>query len=269
MPPSVGRCSSVTGVTATSIVSVNGVIQSFSVQGFAAPGQIGINVGAAAVPNDNEVSSFGVLEYMVWNNRSLTSSDIYLLAKYFASKYSFNISVPTPPPMPPPSPSPPPANVQNIAYGAPWTSSGVLWGDYWVSPAAALRFNSTGQITNYATQCAFNGNAFGIFHSSCSDSMPSFTIDLGAWYKISGVTLYTRSDCCQNRMSQFQILARTPLTRCLLHGLFVFRTRNVAQLLAVLNPLRCVVVRLAITLRQTLSGMRSAAEARAPGPTRR
>ena len=98
MPPSVGRCSSVTGVTATSIVSVNGFIQSFPVQGFAAPGQIGINVGAAAVPNDNEVSSFGVLEYMVWNNRSLTSSDISTLSGYFASKYKLTSFAPFPPP---------------------------------------------------------------------------------------------------------------------------------------------------------------------------
>ena len=97
----------------------------------------------------------------------------------------------------------------SLAYGAPWTCSGT--GSAFTSnslslfsPSTLLRFQNVGQITNYPAQC--NLGIGGGMVSSCTDTMPSVTIDLGASTALTSVTIFNRADCCQSRFAQFQIL---------------------------------------------------------------
>lgn len=118
------------------------------------------------------------------------------------------------PPQPSPPPSPPaPSYVNyNLAYNAVWAASSVYNSNAFNDPDAALRFQSVSQITTYATQCALSNTSFQVFSTdfSANDTMPYVTIDLGAAYNISSLTIFNRADCCQDRFSQFQILVRAP-----------------------------------------------------------
>ena len=77
------------------------------------------------------------------------------------------------------------------------------------SPAAALRFQYVGQITNFTSQCALSSTSYQVTSTAAGlDTMPYFTVDLGSVYQISNVTIFNRADCCQNQFSQFQILVR-------------------------------------------------------------
>ena len=102
----------------------------------------------------------------------------------------------------------------NLAYGAPWTCSGIYQSNPYNSPALLLRFQSEYQIRSFSSQCAWSLTASSGCYASAGcdgtfsrlDSMPYVTIDLGAPTLVTSVTIYNRADGSTSRFGQFQIL---------------------------------------------------------------
>lgn len=93
---------------------------------------------------------------------------------------------------------PPGSEVRNLAFGAPATQSSTEYGS---EAARAVDGNRNGN---------YSGNS--VTHTA-SEVQPYWQTDLGQSKKINKITVYNRTDCCTNRLSNFWVLASdSPIT---------------------------------------------------------
>jgi len=96
----------------------------------------------------------------------------------------------TTPPPPPAPPAPPPAGRQNLALGKPASQSSTTHNG---SAARAVDGNTDGKFT-----------ANSVTHTDTT-AQAWWQVDLGAIRKIGEVVLFNRTDCCNDRLSNFEI----------------------------------------------------------------
>jgi len=129
-----------------------------------------------------ETSDFAIMEIMTWN-RALTTSEIFGVMGYL------NYACQQPSQYSPPSVAL--VGSQSLAYGkAAYASSSFGSGS---SVTDAVQYKNESAIQN----CGWSN----IYHSANGDMSPWMQVDLGSVSTIASVSIYPRSDCCQNRMA--------------------------------------------------------------------
>lgn len=123
--------------------------------------------------------------YVQNTSRTITSSATFpcnALARYVTVQQTYNAHDVSPPNGgvmnlcaifvngTPYSAPPPPVATLNLAYNAPWSTSGVNRGNPNNSPDALVRFQYIGEITSYAEQCSFTFN--GNLQTFASSTLP-------------------------------------------------------------------------------------------------
>jgi hypothetical protein len=93
--------------------------------------------------------------------------------------------------------TPPSTARVNVARGMPAEQSSTLASQGGCNPTS-----------NRAVDGITNGNFFGcsVTHSNENENRPWWRVDLQAQYNIAGMTIWNRTDCCNNRLSNFDIL---------------------------------------------------------------